>query len=133
MLETASGAGRSLGYRLIYYVPNILGEEKVPIAAIIFESSDHHGRTSRLRVAPDWQKRIRDADRTSDLEMLDAFLREICTRLLSAPKELMAQLEDSLSNTIQISEVQELKSDLSARNFVPFANTSRGRLNLSRF
>ncbi len=115
MRETISGTN-NVEYRLINYVPSILGEEKVPIAAAIFDSSNRDGPRCILRVAPDWRQRVRDLDQNSDLEMLDSFLKEVRTRLHGDPVEVMAQLEESLSNTIQISELRKPQVNLMSPN-----------------
>jgi hypothetical protein len=122
MRETIFGTN-SFEYRLINYVPSILSDEKVSIAAVIFDSSNRDGQKCILRVAPDWRRRVRDLDQDSDLEMLDSFLKEIWTRLISDPIEVMAQLEESLSNTIQISELRKSQVDPMPSNIEASAAT----------
>jgi hypothetical protein len=115
MHETIFGTN-SFEYRLINYVPSILSDEKVSIAAVIFDSSNRDGQRCILRVAPDWRQRVRDLDQDSDLEMLDSFLKEVWSRLHGDPIAVMAQLEKSLSNTIQISELQKPQVNLMPSN-----------------
>jgi hypothetical protein len=120
MRETTFGT-ESLDCRLIDYLPNILSDEKVSIAMIIIDSSHLDGQRCILGVAPDWRQRVRDHDENADLEMLDSLLRDLRTKLLADPIKMMAQLEDSLSNTIQISEVRKLQVDSRSSNIEAFA------------
>jgi hypothetical protein len=120
MCETTFGTN-SFEYRSIDYLPNILSDERVCIAAIIFDPPDRDGRRCILKVAPDWRQRVRDHDENADLEMLDCLLRDLRTKLLADPIEMMAQLEDSLSNTIQLSEVRNAQVDLRPSNIADFA------------
>jgi len=106
----------SFEYRLINYVPGILSDEKVSIAAVIFDSSNRGDQRCILRIAPDWRQRVRALDQDSDLEMLDSFLKEVWTRLQGDPIEVMTQLEESLSNTIQISELRKPQVNLTPSN-----------------
>lgn len=115
MRDTISGAN-SFEYRLINYVPSILSDKRVSIAVVIFDSSNRDGQRCILWVAPDWRQRVRDLDQNSDLEMLDSFLKEVLTRLHCDPIEVMAQLEESLSNTIQISELRKPQANLMPSN-----------------
>jgi hypothetical protein len=115
MHEPISGTN-SFEYRLINYVPGILSDEKVSIAAVIFDSSNCGDQRCILRVAPDWRQRVRALDQDSDLEMLDSFLKEVWTRLQGDPIEVMAQLEESLSNLIQISELRKPQVNLMPSN-----------------
>jgi len=97
---------------------------KVSIAAIVFDSGNPDGRSCALAVAGDWRERVRDLDPDSDLEMLGAFLKELRTRLLDDHVAVMKQLEDSFSNTIQISERRKAQIGSSRRpNIEAFAAT----------
>ena len=111
MRKHTSGAN-SFEYRVLNYAPSILSDKKVPIAVVISDSSDQDGRRCILRVAADWRQRVRDLDGDADLEILDSFLKEVQARLLRDPIEVMGQLEQSLSNTIQLSEPRKLRADL---------------------
>jgi len=115
MHEPISGTN-SFEYRLISYVPRILSDEKVSIGVIIFDSSNRDDQRCILRVAPDWRQRVHVLDQDSDLEMLDSFLKEVWTRLQGDPIEVMAQLEGSLSNAIQISELRKPQVNLMPSN-----------------
>lgn len=115
MHEPISGTN-SFEYRLINYVPSILSDKKVSIAAVIFDSSNRGDQRCILRVAPDWRQRVHALDQDSDLEMLDSFLKEVWTRLQGDPIEVMAQLEESLSNAIQISELRKPQVNLMPSN-----------------
>jgi hypothetical protein len=115
MHEPISGTN-SFEYRLINYVPGIQSDKKVSIAAVIFDSSNRGDQRCILRVAPDWRQRVRALDQDSDLEMLDSFLKEVWTRLQGDPIEVMAQLEESLSNAIQISELRKPQVNLMPSN-----------------
>jgi hypothetical protein len=115
MRETISGTN-SFEYRLISYVPSILRDEKVSIAAVIFDSSNCDDQRCILRVASDWRQRVHNLDQESDLEMLDSFLKEVWTRLHGDPIKVLAQLEESLSNAIQISELRKPQVNLTPSN-----------------
>jgi hypothetical protein len=120
MREATLGTN-SFEYRSIDYLPSILRDERVSIAMIIIDSSHLDGQRCILGVAPDWRQRVRDHDENADVEMLDSLLRELQTKLLADPIEMIAQLEDSLSNTIQISEVRKLQVDSRPSNIEAFA------------
>jgi hypothetical protein len=94
-------------YCLLYYVPNVLSDKSVSIAAIIFfNSSDPVNGVCTMICAPDWQTEVRALDPDTDLEMLEALLTEIRGRLLSPGHrfDMIRQLEDSFSNVVQVSQ-----------------------------
>src|SRR5713226_7521525 len=93
-------------YCLLHYVPNVLSDKRVSIAAIIFfDSSDPVNGVCVMICAADWQTKVRTVDSDADLDMLEAQLTEIGDRLLSPNHRFdrIRQLEDSFSNVVQVS------------------------------
>jgi len=99
----------SFEYWFLNYVPSVLSEEKVAIALIAFDSAK---QTYTMSIASDWRKRVLALDEGSDLELLGMSLKDVRSRLAADPVMTMNQLEDSFSNTIQISERQTAEVDL---------------------
>jgi hypothetical protein len=96
---------RNLEYCVLRYVPNVTSKEGVLIAAIFIDPSDPDREKCAITFAPYWQERIRFFDPDSDLEMIAATLAEIRDQLQSPTnRDTLHQLEDSFSNTIQISD-----------------------------
>jgi hypothetical protein len=89
---------------LLYYVPNLLSDKTVSIAAIIIPSGDLETGACGMIYAADWQTQVRVLDPDADLEMLNALLSEIRDRLVSPSQcsDMIHQLEDSFSNIVQI-------------------------------
>jgi hypothetical protein len=99
----------SVEYCLLYYVPNVISDEKVSMATIFITSGDLENGVCTIIYAADWQTRVRVLDPDADLEMLEALLSDIRDRLLSPSQrsDMIHQLEDSFSNVIQISNRRE--------------------------
>jgi hypothetical protein len=99
-------ASTSVEYCLLKYVPNIISDKSVSIAAIVISPGDSEAGLYRLIYATDWHTRVLVLDPDADLKVLDALLSEIRDRLLSPShrSDMIRQLEDSFSNAIQISQ-----------------------------
>jgi hypothetical protein len=93
-------------YCLLHYVPNVADDESIPIAALLIVSNDEEGGSCDLWLDEDWQSKVRLLDPYADLVMLEALFTEIRDRLSSEghSSEMLHCLEDSFSNTIQISQ-----------------------------
>jgi hypothetical protein len=89
---------------LLYYVPHVLSDKTVVIAAIIIPSEDLETGARGMIYAADWQTNVRVLDPDADLEMLNALLSEIRDRLVSPTQcsDMIHQLEDSFSNSVQL-------------------------------
>jgi hypothetical protein len=95
----------NLEYCVLRYVPNVIGREGVSIAAIFIDPSDSANEVCAISFAADWPERIRLIDPGSDLEMIEAMVAEIRDRLRSlTQRDMLHQMEDSFSNTIQLSK-----------------------------
>src|ERR1700685_4374065 len=103
--ESGMAESRNLEYCVLRYAPNVISKEGVLIAAIFIYPSDPDREECAITFAPYWQEKIRLFDPDSDLEMIAATLDEIRDRLQSPTnRDTLHQLEDSFSNTIQISD-----------------------------
>lgn len=97
-------AGKSeLEYLLVYYVSQIISGGRVCIAAVDLDPDLEN--VPGLFVATHWEAVVQSFDPDADLVMLRALLREIDGRLRSPAErhEMLQQLEDSFSNTLQVS------------------------------
>src|ERR1700684_2922610 len=90
---------------LLYYVPNVLSDKTVSIAAIIIPSEGVETGARGMIYAADWQSEVLLLDPHADLEVLDALLSEIRDRVLSPTQcsDMIHQLVDSFSNIVQLS------------------------------
>lgn len=89
---------------LIRYVPDVVKGEFTNIGVLLREAGAD--ATARVRFTRDWT-RVRCMDAAADIGLLEALEGEIAERVRMAatdPKPLLTVLEDSLSNSIQISE-----------------------------
>jgi len=93
-------------YFFLRYSPRVDTGEAVSIAVVIIDSSAQHDCARSVVFAPQWQQEVSCLDGNADLEMLEALLLDIRTRLLSSPEraDFLHQMEDSFSNLIQITE-----------------------------
>jgi hypothetical protein len=94
-------------FSLIRYVPDVVKGEFVNIGVLLREVRASRVET-RVQFTRDWS-RVRCMDADADTGLLEALEVEIATRLrLPAtardPKEVLAVLEDSLSNSVQMTE-----------------------------
>jgi hypothetical protein len=103
----------NLEYCLLHYVPNLLRDKSVSIAAIVFNSGDLENGICTMIYAADWQINVRLLEPNTDLEMLNAVLTEIRNRLLSPSQrsDMIRQMEDSFSNVIQVSQRRKYRFD----------------------
>ena len=95
---------------LIRYVPDVVKGEFVNIGVVLraTEAGAPGGAAAKVRFTRDWG-RVRCVDADADVELLEALEQEIGERLAAGPtirepKALMEVLQDSLSNSLQISE-----------------------------
>lgn len=89
---------------LIRYVPDVVKGEFANIGVLLREASGT--ATPLVRFTRDWS-RVRCMDADADLALLEALESEIAARLphsLTDFKPVLSTLEDSLSNSIQITE-----------------------------
>ncbi len=85
---------------VVRYVPDVVKGEFVNIGVVLREVK--HAETAQVRFTQDW-RRVRCVDANADVELLEALEGELSARLgLKEPKPLMELLEDSLSNSIQL-------------------------------
>jgi Protein of unknown function (DUF3037) len=93
-------------FQLIRYVPDPVKNEFVNIGVLLRASA---GEQSMLRFTRDWA-RVLCLDPDADTQMFEALEIEIGQRLRSQaadyPKPIMALLEESLSNGVQITETK---------------------------
>jgi hypothetical protein len=96
-----TGEGRQqCEFSLIRYVPDPVKNEFVNIGVLLREQATPE--RLELRFTRDWS-RVRCIDPQADVAMLEAVEAEVRERLAESP-ELLRLLQDSLSNTIQITE-----------------------------
>ena len=92
-------------YCFLHYVPNVAADKSISIAAIFIDPTNLDDGICTVCIAANWQTEVQLLDPDSDLEMLEALLKEIQDRLLSRSERygVIRQLEDSFSNVVQIS------------------------------
>jgi hypothetical protein len=95
---------------LVRYVPDVVKGEFVNIGVLLREAAEGTGANSpmRIRFTRDWS-RVRCMDASADVALLEDLEQEIGRRLANGPTErepasLLAVLEASLSNSIQMTE-----------------------------
>lgn len=98
---------------LLRYVPDVVKGEFVNIGVVLREAATASDgasapTTTQVRFTRDWS-RVRCMDAGADLALLESLEQEIAQRLDAGviprdPKAVLATLEDSLSNSIQITE-----------------------------
>src|ERR1700722_6919945 len=100
---TAPTTSTSVEYCFLNYVPNVVSNEGVSIAAIVFSPRDLEAGVCAMIYAPSWQTRVRVLDPDADLETLEALLLEIRDRLLSPSdrSDMIHQMEDSFSTSFR--------------------------------
>ena len=94
-------------FHLIRYVPDVVKGEFVNIGVLLREAGSARIET-RVKFTRDWS-RVRCMDADADTGLLESLEAEIAARLLLPvtardPKEVLAVLEDSLSNSVQMTE-----------------------------
>ena len=120
---TATTTSTNVEYCLLNYVPNVLSDKSVSIAAIVFPPGDVEAGVCAMIYAADWRARVRVLDPDADLEVLEALLSDIRDRLLSPShcSDMIHQLEDSFSNIIQVSLRRQCMLDSSPNAIETFA------------
>ena len=95
---------------LIRYVPDVVKGEFVNIGVLLREAAGAGGssRPGQVRFTRDWN-RVRCMDADADVGLLEGLEQEIATRLRAGvsardPKGVLEVLEDSLSNSLQMTE-----------------------------
>jgi len=111
-------------YFFLRYVPNVLSDIGVNLAAIFVDSVNPENGICTMAFAPDWESRVCSLDPDADIGMLVSLLKEIRERLLvkSESSAMIHQMEDSFSNVIQISERRECPVDPSPQSIKAFAD-----------
>jgi hypothetical protein len=94
---------------LIRYVPDVVKGEFVNIGVLLREVADAEAR-SQVRFTRDWS-RVRCMDAEADIGLLEALEQEIGSRLRIGasprdPKTVMEVLQDTLSNSLQMTEAK---------------------------
>jgi hypothetical protein len=92
---------------LIRYVPDVVKGEFVNIGVLLREAAGADAR-AQVRFTRDWS-RVRCMDAQADIALLEALEQEIGARLQTAasprdPKTVMEVLQDTLSNSLQMTE-----------------------------
>ena len=88
---------------LVRYVPDVVKGEFTNIGVVLREAGGEAG-AAEVRFTRDWS-RVRCMDADADLGLLEALEGEIAERLkmgAADPKPVLALLEDTLSNSVQI-------------------------------
>jgi hypothetical protein len=94
---------------LVRYVPDPVKGEFVNIGVVLREAGSAAVADARVRFTRDWS-RVRCVDADADVGLLEALEGEIAARLKMGaaadgyPKPVLAMIEDSFSNSIQMSE-----------------------------
>ena len=91
---------------LIRYVPDVVKGEFVNIGVLLREAGADANVRAQVRFTRDWS-RVRCMDAEADLGLLEALEQEIAARLRMGasprdPKTVMEVLEDTLSNSLQM-------------------------------
>jgi len=118
-------APSNVEYFFLHYLPNLIGDRSVSIAAVLLDSNDLDNGICTMFFAADWQRRVRLVDPNSDLKMLEAMLEEIRDRLRSPEQrvDMIEQMEGSFSNVIRVSERRRCSLEVSVANIEDYANT----------
>ena len=95
---------------LIRYVPDVVKGEFVNIGVLLREAGADANLRAQVRFTRDWS-RVRCMDADADLSLLEALEQEIAARLRLGtsprdPKTVMEVLEDTLSNSLQMTEAK---------------------------
>jgi hypothetical protein len=121
-------------YCYLLYVPSMLGDASVSIAAIVINPTDIRNGIRTMALARDWERRVRQVDPHTDLKMLGALLGEIRGRLLTKDQrsDMIYQLEHSFSNVIQVSQRQKCAIGSVPEAIDSFAREASGHCFLQR-
>lgn len=92
-------------FAVVRYVPDVVKGEFANIGVVLREP----GREAMVRFTRDWS-RVKCLDADADTELLEALENEIAEKLrvesAEHPKPLVTVLEDSLSNSVQMTEMR---------------------------
>jgi hypothetical protein len=92
---------------LVRYVPDVVKGEFTNIGVVLREAGGRDGAAA-VRFTRDWS-RVRCMDAGADVELLESLEGEIAARLRMGSREtkpVMELLEDTLSNSVQVTEVR---------------------------
>jgi hypothetical protein len=103
---------------LIRYVPDVVKGEFVNIGVLLREAAGDGVRvqtSAKVRFTRDWS-RVRCMDAETDVALLEALEQEIAQRLSEVtsardPKTVLEVLEDSLSNSLQMTEARAVLAE----------------------
>jgi len=100
---------RQCEFFLLRYVPDAVKDEFVNIGVVMLEAD---AGFADIRLTRDW-RRVRCLDPGVDVEMLEAMEREVRARLADVSDRaiLISKLEESLSNTVQLSAAKGCLTD----------------------
>jgi hypothetical protein len=114
---------KTIEYFSLTYMPNAASKTGVPIAAIFFDASDLETGFCGVRLASNWERKVRGIDLHVDIRMLRASLIEIRDRLLSGEQrqQMIGELENAFSNAIQVSPRAALPASFPRENIDRFA------------
>jgi hypothetical protein len=92
---------------LLRYVPDAVKDEFVNIGVVLVEAGDSPAGFANLRFTQDWS-RVRCLDPAADIEMLAALEADLRKGLAEVRERdgLLRKLNDSFSNTLQLSPVK---------------------------
>jgi len=118
------GAANTIEYRIVQYVPNVISNWSLSLAVVFTDASNPQDGVCAMSVAASWQAKIRDIDPDCDLNMIEALLSEIQTRLLSRSDrwDMIRQLDESFSNLVQVSDKHTLPSKWRPESVEEFAS-----------
>lgn len=100
-------------FSLIRYVPDVVKGEFVNIGVVLRPTGEEPGleRSATVKFTRDWS-RVRCMDPDADVELLESLEMEIAQRLQAGvelrvdAKPMLETLEDSLSNSVQLTEMR---------------------------
>ena len=96
---------------LVRYVPDVVKGEFVNIGVLLRQAADTQPRLhTQVRFTRDWS-RVRCMDADADVGLLEAVEQEVAERLRVGtsprdPREITALMQDTLSNSLQITEAR---------------------------
>ncbi|HYA24090.1 MAG TPA: DUF3037 domain-containing protein [Terriglobales bacterium] len=103
---------RQLEFFLLRYVPDAVKEEFVNIGVVMFEPAANGHGFADVRFTRDW-RRIWCLDPQADVEVLQALEHDIRKQIVDSHDRgiLIRKLQDSFSNTIQITEMKACQTE----------------------
>jgi hypothetical protein len=93
---------------VVKYVTNVLSGDAMTIGLAMCEPGAQENGFLQVRFTKDWE-RLLHADPDADVEVLQAWERELASRLADAPQReaFLKRLVESTSNSVQVSPVYE--------------------------